>query len=198
MELEEMKALWGQMSLELENQKKLTNQMILDMTKEKYKNRFRTINKYETIASVITFSIAIYVVANFQQLDNWYLATSGLITIAYLTILPTMVLLSLRDIRSVEIGKSNYKDTIFNFTKARKRVLGIQKAGVYMNWFFMMPIILVSSKLLSNKDLMEISLKVWWCIPIFLVALIIFSKWGYNHYVKITSSAENILKELEG
>jgi len=52
MEIEEIKALWSEMSDQLEQQKKLTNEIIMSMTQERYSNKFRTISKYETIHMV--------------------------------------------------------------------------------------------------------------------------------------------------
>lgn len=197
MELDEMKNLWQKMSQKIDKQKHLTNKLIMDMTQERYTNRFNTISTYETIGAVICLVMAFTVIINFGKLDTWYLIACGTFTAAYLLILPILSLNALHRIKRVNISGNSYKETLIAFAKAKKQLLLVQKSGIYLNFILMFITIPLASKILNNKNIFLGSNHWLWFIPIFVLFLVIFSRWGYQCYKNITNSAENILKELE-
>jgi len=199
MKLEEMKSLWTEMSLKLESQKSLTDKLILEMTQERYVNKFSKIQMYESIGALICFIAAFFIVINIGKLDTWYLLTFGIITIAFLILMPILVLRSIKSIKHLNIASNNYKETIMSFAKAKKKLLTFQRVGIYLSFLFALVIMPVSSKILNNKDFFAIehSTKFWIGMPLFFAGLFFFARWGYRSYQNITNSAENILKELE-
>ena len=38
----------------------------------------------------------------------------------------------------------------------------------------------------------------FWYLPLGIIAIILFAKWGYGCYVRISNDAKNIIKELNG
>ena len=199
MKLEEMKSLWAEMSIKLENQKCLTDKLILDMTQERYVNKFTKIQMYESVGAIICFAAALIIIINLGKLDTWYLLTFGIITIAFLILMPILVLRSIKSIKHLNLTSNNYKETIISFAKAKKNLLTFQKAGIYLSFLLALVIMPVASKIFNNKDFFntEHSTKFWIVLPLFFVGLFFFAKWGYRSYQNITNSAENILKELE-
>ena len=199
MEMEELQATWPQMSEELDKQKRLTDKIILEMTQQKYKNKFHGITFYETIGAIICFAIALYLIFNFHRLDTWFLMLCGSITLVFILILPILTLRFLKKIKDVDISESNYKETLFQYTKAKNRLLFIQQFAFYASFAVMFTTLPVASKLLSNKDffLMEKGLGLYAFIGVVLVFLFFFARWGYGCYKGVTSSAEDILRELE-
>ena len=198
MELEQMQTLWDEMSAKVDKQKVLTDKVIMDMTKERYRTKISKISKYESIGAIICFIAAIGILINLSQLDNWYLLTSGLFTAGYLIFIPVLLLRSIFRLKSVNILKNNLKQTITDFTKRRKHFLFMQRLGIYLNFLLMFASLPVVVKLLDGKDLFASETDVWyWYIPIMAVFLILFSRWGYGHYNRMSESAGNLLKELE-
>lgn len=199
MELEEMQALWDEMSEKVDKQKVLTDKVIIKMTQERYRNKISKISKYESIGAIICFMAAIGILINLSKLDTWYLLVSGLFTTAYLILIPVLVLRSIFRLKSVDILTNNLKQTIIDFTKRRKHFLFMQQVGIYLNFLLMFVSLPVIVKLMDGKDLFASETDVWyWYIPIMAVFLILFSRWGYGHYNRMSESAGNILKELEG
>jgi len=198
MEMEELEKLWTQMSEELESQKKLNKNLIMDMTQTKYVNKFRKISTYETIGAVICFGAAIYIIAQFRLLDTWYLQLCGAFTVLFLIVLPVLTLQSLQRIQNINIAGSDIKQTLVSFERAKKRVLFLQRAGIYLSFLLMITILPVAAKVFGKgKDLFQ-ETGLWYIyIPIMAIFLIIFTRWGYGCYKSITSSAEDILKEIE-
>jgi len=83
------------------------------------------------------------------------------------------------------------------FEKAKNKLLLLQRVGIYLSFLLMFIILPVASKLLKNKDLF-LEAGVWFVyLPIMGTFLFFFARWGYGCYKNITSSAENILNELE-
>jgi len=199
MEIEEIRALWSEMSDQLEKQKKLTNEIIMSMTQEKYSNKFRTISLYETVGAIICFAIGVYLSANFGKLDTWYLKACGVFTIAFLFALPILVLRALGRIKRLNIMDKNYKETLVSYTKAKTNLLRLQKFGIGASFILMFTVAAVYSKIWGNKDFFMMERNTWSyvAISVALVFAILVSRWGYGHYRRITSSAEDLLKGLE-
>ncbi|TMM57338.1 hypothetical protein FEE95_12705 [Maribacter algarum] len=199
MEIEEMKALWSEMSDQLEQQKKLTSEIIMSMTQERYTNKFRTLSNYERVGAVICFGIAIHIIVNFEKLDTWYLQACGVFTLSVLFILPILVLNSLKKIRNLNITNTNYKETLLNYSKAKRNLLRLQQFGIFLSFILMFAVSGVFAKIWSNKDFFRVERNIWANLSIvFAVFFVVFcSYWGYRSYNRITRSAENILKELE-
>lgn len=198
MELEEMQIAWSEMSKKLENQQLLTKKLIMEMTEEKYRRKISTISKYEGIGAIICFLSAIILMTKLAKLDTWYLLTSGLIVISYLIVLPTVVLSSIRKMRSINFTSNNYKQTLIDYAHRQKQFLFVQRIGIYLNFLLVIVALPMFVKLSNGKDIFLTNSNIWYVyVPVMLLFLFFFSKWGYKKYKNITISAEKTLKELD-
>ena len=199
MDLEEIKAVWSEMSDQLEQQKKLTNEIILKMTQERYSNKFQKITIFESMGAVICFIAAFFLIVNFGKLDTWYLAVCGGITLVFMLVLPILVLRSLSQLKNLNITEGSYRDTIVKYEKAKRNLLMQQQFGIYGSFVIFFTTLAIFSKIFSGEDIFMQQQDTW--IYVFTIAvailLVFFARWGYKCYKSITSSAENILKELE-
>lgn len=196
MELEEMKTLWEAMSLKVEKQQTMTDKLILEMTKTRYKNRFAKITAFETMGTIVCFGMAFVIILNFQKLDTWYLLASGILSIPILIALPIIVLSLWSKMRNLNIGTGNFKEVLNQYAKYKTDMLRTQRIGIYLNFPFMFAALLLSNKIMNDRDFIQEGNGWLWMIPAVLF-LYLFSKWGYRQYVSVTNSAEDILKELE-
>lgn len=194
-----MKSLWTDMSQEVDRQKILTDKLITDMTQERYTNKFSKIFLYESLGAVICFAAALFLIINIQKLDTWYLLTCGIICLSLLLILPVISLRSLNTAKGLNISGKNFKDTLVDFYRSKKKILFTQRLSFYLSIIFAIAVLPVFSKILNGKDLFapENNQNLWIFIPILLLFLFVFSAWVYKSYKKVTSSAESILKELD-
>lgn len=199
MEWEELQATWAQLGQELEEQKKLTKEIIMKMTQEKFTNKFRTLTQIETVGAIICYAAAIGVLVNFNELNTWYLALCGILTLAFITILPTMVLRALAKIRNLNIIQGTFKDNLRTYTKAKNHLLRLQRTAIMASFVSLFICLPVAAKLLSNKNIFEIGLKptAWIGLGVVVILMFFFSRWGYRGYKKVTSVAENLLRDLE-
>ena len=146
MELEEIQATWAQMSDQLEQQKRLTDKIILQMTQQRYRAKFSKISIYESIGAAICYAMAFYILLHFGKLDTLYLVLSGIYTLLFLVVLPFLVLRSLMNIQGINVANSNYKETLVSFTKAKNRLLWLQRLGIYLNFLLLFSILPVLGK----------------------------------------------------
>lgn len=199
MELEELKQAWVQMGNELEVQKKLTKDIIMDMTKEKYRNKFRTINRYELPGAVVCFIAAIYLFLNYNKLDIWYLQLCGAISITILTVLPLLVLSSIKKLKGIDISVGTYRDNLVRYTKAQTQFLTLQKMGVGLSLVLLFFIVPTIAKITKDKDMFIEGIKTEQVLifTIVLIGMAIFSRWGYGSYKRMTNSAASLLEELK-
>ena len=199
MEIEELQSAWVQMSQELDHQKKLTNEIILDMTKQKYQNKFNILTKYETVGAFVCFIVAFFVLLNFGKLDTWYLKICGILTLSFLIVLPVLVLSTLKKIKNIDITKGSYKENLKVYLQTKNRLLKLQQVGMAIGFVGLLFIVPVTSKIISNKNVLLTNLKVeqYVIFATTLVALVFFCKWAYKGYLKITQSAQDLIKDLE-
>jgi hypothetical protein len=197
MELEEMRNEWQEMSKKMERQQLLTDKLIVEMTQEKYNNKLKSISIPETVGAVICFLSALYILRYFSKLDTWYLVVCGIFSIVYLIILPLKSMSSIKKMQRINISNKSIAQNLIDFANSKKKFWLVQRVGFYLNFIFIITILPISGKLLSNKDLF-LENKLWYFyIPILIVFMLVFSRWGLKHYKKATESAENLLKELE-
>ncbi len=198
MTLEEMQTVWSEMTDKLENQKQLTDTLIMDMTQQKFKNKIGKISSFESAGAVICFIGALFLAINIGKLDTWYLFTSGIIVIGYLIIIPSIVLRSIYNMKGINISENTYKQSLIDFTKRRKHFLLLQRIAIVLNFVLMVLILPVFSKIANDKDLFVNNADLWyWYVPVMLLFLIPFSRWGYKSYKNMTASAQRLLKDLQ-
>ncbi len=196
MELEEMKALWGQMSAEVEKQKAITDSLVIKMTRAGYRNKISKVQVPETIGAFFCAVPVLYILINIQQLNTWYLLGCGISSVIILFLLCFLSLRSISKISGVNISKNNYKESLLQYSKAKMQFVSAQKVNFYLSAILMLVILPVMSKLIAGKDVFK-QTDVWLYYVIAFPFFYPFSRWVFKRYVKIVSDAENILKELE-
>lgn len=199
MEIEDIQDVWAQMSTELEHQKKLTNTIIIKMTQEKFKNKFKILTRFETIGAIVCFVFVVVILINFNKLDTWYHAISGILAIGLLATLPTLVLKSLFKIQNLNITTGDYKTNLVTYIKEKNKLLKLQRIGIGLSFVMFFLILIINPKIASNKDifLSDFDLGNLLGLLVALPFIVLMSLWGYRSYKRITSSAASILKELE-
>jgi hypothetical protein len=197
MELEEMKSLWEDMSQKVDQQKILTDELILDLTKERFENRMRSISVPETLSAFICFTAVIYLISNFNLLDVWYLQLTGVLTIIACIVLPILSLKSIKRMKAIDISKSTYKESLFNYAKDKARFMKLQKISFYTSFIVLILAVISFGKIMKGIDIFTMTEKLNWLVPSGIGILYIFSQWVLKKYKTATDSAHNILKELK-
>lgn len=197
MELEEMQPLWEKMNHQLEDREILNKQLIMNMTQERYSNRLEGISRWERNGAIICFSMAIFILFNFTKLDTPFLWISGLASLLILIGLPSLTLFTLWRLQNISFHHKSYKDTILEFKRRKNQVLQAQKLGLLLGLVLLFTGLPVAGKLMNGKDLFQ-DTSVWlWYVPMGSLFFFFFAKWGYGCYKSITTSAEEILSEVE-
>jgi hypothetical protein len=196
MELEEMKALWSEMSVEIEKQKKLTDSLIIKMTKADYRNKINKILIPEAISAVVCFAAILFILINFQKLTLWYLLVCGIVSVLILFILPVLSIKAIRKIHSLNILDNTYKQSLLEYSKGKIQFVFVQKLSFYLGPILMLTILPVMGQLIGGKDFFK-KIEVWYLYAIIFPFFYYFARWVFKSYNKITADAENILKELE-
>ncbi len=196
MELEEMKTLWMEMSAEVEKQKKVTNSLIIKMTEVNYKNKLGKILIPEAIGSLFCLGEALYVLANFEKLNNWYLMVCGGVAVVILFVLPLLSIRAICNLWSFNIVDSNYKQSLMVYSKSKTQFALVQKVSFYLGSILLVVILPVMVKLITGADFFKVTRSwLWYAIsfPMFYYC----AKWTFKSYNKTIEHAQNIWKELE-
>ncbi len=196
MELEEMKMLWDEMSVALEKQQRITDSLIIKITQANYKDKVSRILIPETIGALICIISCIVILFNFDKLSTRYLQACGVLTALILVLLSSLSITSVCKIRTLNISDHNYKEILLEYSKSKIQFVFAQKMNFYLGAILMLTLSPVIGQLINGVDLFkETRLWLWYAIgfPFYYF----FARWVFKKYVKITTDAGNILKELE-
>lgn len=196
MELEEMKTLWDEISVEIEKQKKLTDSLILQMTKANYRNKINKIWIPELMGTLVCLASVIFILINYTKLNTPYLMACGIIASLILVLLPLLSLNAVYKMRSVHISAKSYKQSLLDYSKGKILFVFVQKLSFYLGSLLLLLIFPVMGILIGGVDLFKESpLWLWFAVgfPFFYL----FARWVFKKYIRSTIDAENMLKELD-
>ena len=198
MELEEMKALWGEMSAEMDKQKKLTDTLIIKMTQVNYNNKVSKIFVPEAISSVLCFAMAGFIVLNMGQLNTWYLMLSGIISALILVVNPALSLNSLFRIRALNISANSYKESLLQYSQGKKQFVRVKKINLLLGAVLLLVCLPTFSQLIAGKDIFKTHSVWYWYVIFGPIYYWIVTRWISRCYNNVLAGAEKILKEIEG
>ena len=193
MELEEMKRQWSDMSAELSQQNIVNKKLIMEMTQERFRNKISTIRKYEGIGTLFCIPVALLILFNIQKMDSGILLACAIFCITTLIIIPIISLRLIGQMNQSTIIHNNYKQSIIDFAKSKKRFMLLQKLGGFYGILLMFAITPVFNRI-GGDEVYEFSPFFWIGAAAFLL---IFSRWGYKKYEGMTRQAEELLKSLD-
>jgi hypothetical protein len=196
MELEEMKTLWSEMSAELEKQKKLTDLIIIKMTQANYRSKINGIFIPEVIGSFICLAMGLYILVNFYKLNSLWMAVCGAAGVLILFILPVLSLRAIHTLRSVNILRTNYKQSLKLYAKGKLQFVFVQKLSFYLGAFMMLVLLPPMCVIMGVKDPFSHS-SLWLSYVIMFPLFYFMARWVFRKYMSVTGNAENILKELD-
>lgn len=155
MELEQMKAVWTDMSARLDRQQAVTDQLILKMAQEKSSSRLGRIILMETMGIIFSVGLLVYLLFHFQELDNWLTFTGGVVTVLVFLVSTIMGWRITEKARKIDLAKHSYQQTLEDF-RSLKRTLGFyKKLSIVVNIilpFFFLPVVF---KIFLGKDLLD-------------------------------------------
>jgi hypothetical protein len=196
MELQEIKTLWEELSIEIEKQKKATDSLLIKVTRSDYRNKTNKILIPEAIGGSFSALIGLFILIHFQELNTWYLVLCGVIAIAVMFLMPFLSIRAALNIRSVHIADNNFKESLLEYSKAKLHFAWVQKVSFYLGAMLVVVILPVLGKLIGGKDLFGED-KLWFWYAIGFPFFYMFYRWVSRCYIKATDDAKNILKELE-
>jgi hypothetical protein len=196
MELEQMKTRWAEMSLQLEKQKRLTDTLVVKMMRNEYSNKINKILIPEIIGDLVCVAGLVYLLANFEKLDTWYLIGCGIVSAVILLVLPLLSLDSIRKLKSVNIAVNNCKQTLEQYSRGKIRFIFAQKMSFYLGALLLVAFLPTMGRLMGKKDPF-MATRLWMLYALIFPFFLFFSRWVFRSYMKATRAAETILKDLE-
>ncbi len=197
MELEEMKAIWADLSDQLEQQKKLTNEIIIKMTQQQYKAKLNKIIYPELIGTVICFAMALILIINFNKLDSTLTLVTGIITIIILVFLPIFSLRALRKLNNINLVDNNYKQTMIDYANGRKQLRRVQQVSIYISFFLMFVMVPPLTKVIKGRDFSIDASDLLIYVPIALIYFALFTSFVMRCYKGIMRSTDRLLNDLD-
>ncbi|MEB2775148.1 hypothetical protein SYJ56_07505 [Algoriphagus sp. D3-2-R+10] len=197
MELEEMKSLWADLSLQVEKQDKIQKELLMEITKQKFRKKLNTIRISEILGSLVCVGYAVYLLSHFSEFELWYNQIFALISIFIMIALPTASLTAIKGMRNVRIDSETPSTILNTFIKNKIRFEKVHQYGMISGGIVMITILPPLAEL--SGSLAKILNPVFWMIyiPVGLVFMYFFSRWGLKKYKGVIDSSEKMLRELE-
>ncbi|NAS32379.1 hypothetical protein GTQ40_15450 [Flavobacteriaceae bacterium R38] len=195
MELEEMQAVWSEMSDQLEKQKKLTNEIILKMTQQQYKKKINKIVYSELIGFIICLISAIYILINFHKLDHWFTISCGIITLALFIVGPIISFNWLKRMKKINVIDNNYKQTLTDFAKIQEKAFKYKNYSYVLGIGAMLITVPVFAKIMGGKDL-EFDPGLLFDLFVGVIITSVFIYFITKFYGRTMKSAADTLAEL--
>lgn len=196
MELEEMKTLWEEMTVEIEKQKKLTASIINKMTQTSYRNKINRILVPETIGSLFCLAEVLYILINIHKLNAWYLLGCGIVSVLILCLMPILSVRATYSIWSLNILENDYKKSLMAYSKAKIQFMFVQKLNFYFGALLIIVLLPVMGKLVGGKDFFS-DTRLSFLYAIMFPFFYPMARWVFKKYTKSGNDAENILQELK-
>lgn len=197
MELDEMKSLWADLSLQVEKQDKIQKELLLEITKQKFRNKMNGIRIPEILGSLVCVGYAMYFLARFGDIELWYNQVFALVTILIMIALPAASLSAIKGMRDIRIESETPAAMVEKFIKNKVRFWNVQRYGIFLGATVMITILPPLTELNGSID--AIATPVFWMIyiPVGLVFLFLFSRWLLKKYKGVIDSSEKMLQEMD-
>ncbi|WP_057935730.1 hypothetical protein [Algoriphagus resistens] len=198
MELDEMKSLWADLSLQVEKQDKIQKELLMEITRQKFRTRLNGIRIPELLSSLVCVGYAVYLLSHFSDFELWYNQIFALTTIFMMIALPVASLAAIKGMRNLPIGSETPAAILDKFTKSKIRFWNVQRYGVISGGIVMVTIFPPLAEL-SGSSHEKILNPVFWMvyIPTGLVFMYFFSRWVLKKYKGVVDSSEKMIREIE-
>lgn len=199
MDITEIQSIWSEMSIELEKQKKLTNEIILKMTQQQYKDQMNKIKYPEILGGLVCLAAALLILFHFYELNTWPLRVCGVISLLVIIILPILSFKAIKQMDSVNIIESDYKQALTDFAKGKQQFLNVQKLSVYLGFVLLLTSSVVFAKLMGGENILstEKMKSMLISLPFGLIFFIFFTRWVVKRSKTKLNSVAHILEKLD-
>ncbi|WP_192350711.1 hypothetical protein [Algoriphagus sp. Y33] len=197
MELEEMKSLWADLSLQVEKQDKIQKELLIQITKQKFRKKLNYVRVPEIIGSLFCVGYAMYILSHFADFELWYNQLFALISIFILIVLPVASLSVIKGMRSLRIDSESPAVILDKFTRSKIRFKKVQQYAMISGAILLLTILPPLAELDGSFE--KISNPLFWIIyiPVCLGLMFLLSRWLIKKYMGVIDSSEKMLKELE-
>lgn len=197
MELEEMKSLWSDLSVQVEKQDKIQKELLMEITKQKFRNRLNSVRIPEVLGSLVCIGYAMYFLSRFGDFELWYNQVFALVTIFIMIVLPTLSLSAIKGMRNLRIDSESPAAMLEKFTKNKIRFWKVQRYGMIFGGIVMITILPPMAELSGSDEM--ISNPTFWMIyiPAGFLFMYLFSRYALKKYKGVIDSSEKMLQEVE-
>lgn len=197
MNLDDFKDTWNDLGNQVRITPNLNSQKINKMNTLKIQSRLNKILVPEIVGSIACVGFAIFIAFNFTKLDVVSLQISGVTAMLLFLALPTISLLSIKQLfRSVDIDKS-YVDTLEDFAIRKIKFCKLQKLNYTLCYLLLVTVILVSTRIFGRNELTDSAYFFITSFGFGYIVLFSFSKWVFKKYNATIKQTEDLLHELK-
>ncbi|MFC5624721.1 hypothetical protein [Algoriphagus winogradskyi] len=197
MELDEMKSLWADLSLQVEKQDKIQKELLMEITKQKFRSKLNSVRIPEIIGSLVCVGYAMYFLSRFGEFELWYNQIFALVCIFLMIALPTASLTAIKGMRDLKIDTETPAGIMDKFVKSKVRFWKVQRYGMIFGVILMIAIL---PPLVELNGADEIIQKPWFWglyVPGGLIFMFLFTRFVYKKYKGTISASEKMLRDID-
>jgi hypothetical protein len=167
------------------------------MTQERSNNRLNKLINFEIIGSIISVSLIVLVVVNFDKLDNWLTLTAGIVSIIIFMIGALMSLNFIKKAKKIDVVKNSYKQTLKDFATCHKTYQINMKLSTILGVVTVFIFLPVVAKILFDNDVLSDMEEYWETLIACTIILPVLWYIIYKFYSRNMEEVNTLLKDLE-
>ncbi|TXE13314.1 hypothetical protein [Algoriphagus aquimarinus] len=197
MELDEMKSLWADLSLQVEKQDKIQKELLMEITKQKFRSSLNSVRIPEILGSIVCAGYAMYFLSRFSDFEIWYNQVFALVNIFIMIALPVASLTAIKGMRSVRIDLEAPAVILEKFNKSKIRFWKVQRYGMILGAVLLFTLIPPLTEL--NGSIEKIQNPTFWMIyiPSGLLFIFLLTRFVYKKYKGTIEASEKMLRQID-
>ena len=194
MELEEMKSLWQNLSIQVEKQEKIQKELLMEITKKRYKSKIDGIRTPEIIGTVICYAYAVYLAYNFGQIELWFNQLFAVFNILLFVLIPLASMRAIYRLSTLEVNHLATTEMLARFQEARKSFWRVQQRATILSGIVILTMVPVLGDI-QGKLGKFMSPEFWMIfVPLGLGFVYFFSRFVLRKYKTLMDQSEEILQ----
>lgn len=195
MELEELKAGWGELSRKAEGQH-LSAIAIDQMTQRKYRKKVKGITNPEIAGIVICLAAAVFIGFNFSRLETPVFKVLGISTILLLSAISLLSFISIRELSVPANVNQPHVQTLEVFAARKLKFHRLQKISIFLGYLLLVAVIMLLPQIINGTDISGNPYFWMFSFSFGYLFLVYYSRFVSRYYRNSLDQAEELLKEV--
>lgn len=194
MELDDLKNTWNEMGSQSKPGLNLTT--IDKLTKTKVNSKLNRILLPEILGALVCIVAAVFIVLNFDKLDNTSYQVTGILSIILCLGLPVLSFVGLAQLYKTGNLNGTYADSLKDFASRKIRFCKLQKLNITLSYLLLVTVAILLTRLFGRSPVTDSKYFFLYAFTLGYSFVLLFSKFVFKSYNRTIQQTEALLQDL--